>query len=430
MLDPERTKTPERAAGEQEAEAGPTLRDLVDFAEFDIDRTRKAAEGAAAENPGLVARLQTTAKEKADVRRALQGLVERGIRTFDEAFEILLRAAGSNDAASLPDSVRKQKDSQRRAVDFLGRYRMENVNAQPDFKTWRGEKQAAQDARRAEAHSANVRVEQAQTEVKIEAVRQRIGLEKSSETEKQREAYVRMALEDGGFRVFESIEADASPSGRSGFSELKSRSSNSNAIGEDHFLQTRDDAMRRVSPAEILRNHGINEIVTFNHQKEDVFENVPEEKGMFGRIKKPASRQRTGEVRPVLHSQVVAGGKSEPAVNMSYVVRDIEEKWRAHDGRPGQLLQVEITLPESAAKEIEKQLQGDPALIREIVGRIMKEKILKDPQRWERPRGEVGDPLRPPYEKWDARAHGGRIYIQKEGVIPGWHDEFVHKVKD
>jgi hypothetical protein len=115
---------------------------------------------------------------------------------------------------------------------------------------------------------------------------------------------------------------------------------------------------------------------------------------------------------------------------MSYIVRDTEEKWRVHDGRPGQQLQVEITLPESVAKEIEKRLQSDPALIRDIVGRIMKDKILKDPQRWEKPRGEVGDPLRPPYEKWDARTGGGRIYIQKEGINPGWHDEFVHKVKD
>ena len=119
MSDPERIKTPEPAIREREKGTAPTLLDLIDFAEFDVDRTRKALEVATKKNPPLVSSLESDAKEKAEVRRVLQGLTERGIQTLDEAFGKLMRDIGSADKqTTVPETVRKQIDAQRRAVDY------------------------------------------------------------------------------------------------------------------------------------------------------------------------------------------------------------------------------------------------------------------------------------------------------------------------
>jgi len=87
----------------------------------------------------------------------------------------------------------------------------------------------------------------------------------------------------------------------------------------------------------------------------------------------------------------------------------------APNRRPGNVLNTDLVVPESAAKKMAQAFEEDPQLIREMVEQIMKESIGLSGEKWV---GESGldSGTRPPYEKW-AEKNGGvnRIRIQSLG---------------
>lgn len=265
-----------------------------------------------------------------------------------------------------------------------------------------------------------------------------------SERERSRERAAELVLRDGGIRVYTSIEKGLSPGGTSGFQTLETRIQSggySSAIKnvEAQFL-TADEVYREGKRLDdSLERHKIREIIDISPEVEQIYKEIITSggKGVFGIGKTPdkITRQPTGTFRPKLHNEIVEGGKNEPAMRITYYIPQ-QADWEDYSGRRGQTLSVEIVLPESTVKEVEKILDRDPAAIRVIVERVMKKKLLNNPDAWDSPQGRDFDgvplphsTLKPPYDKWDAQENGGRIYLQKAEAKPGFHQEFVRKTR-
>lgn len=289
--------------------------------------------------------------------------------------------------------------------------------------------------------------EQEKTKEALSQVRKEIGIE-SQEQELNKEKLVKSILEDGGFRAHTALSKEVSGLDHQGFYSLESRIDDnrypSTAIGEAaQRLLTRSDRGRFSENIqgvrEVLAEHGISEMLDVQKEQAQEYEQViiSGKKGIlgFGATADRTEQKPTGRYRSLLHSELVQGGKSEPAVRFSYIVSGRNREWRSSDGRGGQMLSLEVVLPESVAKEFEAAAERDPKLVRDIVEKIMKEKILKKPEEWDKPqfKGGGGDDgtttIRPPYEQWDKAYGGARVYIQKAGKEPGFHQEFVHEIK-
>jgi hypothetical protein len=255
-----------------------------------------------------------------------------------------------------------------------------------------------------------------------------------TEREKSRERIAEIVLKEGGIRINTSIRSSLSPRGNAGYQNLETRVQGRReprtTLGniEAQFFSKNESHVDRLDT--IMKKHGIKELIDIRHDKKHVYETVtvPGKKGVFGFGKTPDTTEQryTGRSEAVLHSEAVSGGKQEPVVRITYFIP--QGDWKDYSGRAGQYMLAEILLPDLAAKEVERVLEQDPAVIRRIIERVMKEKLLKDPGAWETPPGPNTDSLRPPYDKWDAEPNGGKIYIQNEGSEPGFHEENFRKV--
>ncbi len=273
-------------------------------------------------------------------------------------------------------------------------------------------------------------------EAEMEALHKKLGVESQTEQQKSREKTINTVLQDGGIRIFTSVPQNLSSTGYAGFGDLSTRIQDghmpSSALKTmEHVFLSRNDVNQGKTLKNVLvEEHGIREIIDIRPEMKEVYEEstIKGRKGVFGVGSTPdrIERKATGKYQPVLHSEIVSAGKNEPAVRITYQIPQTE--WRDYTGRQGQCLSVEIVLPESIARAFSEQLIQDPALIRKVVEKVMKEKLLKDTSAWETPQGK-GDSLKPPYEKWDALPNGGRIYIQDGGQGSGFQENCVHKVK-
>ena len=234
-----------------------------------------------------------------------------------------------------------------------------------------------------------------------------------SEAERGREYHIERILRGGGVRVHTSIhrsDVDFRVSGH-GFQDLSDdrlseaeRDRYPRMFLDIASMQERAQGMSEQE--DVLQAHGRCETVTFVRER-----------------------------RP--HADAMRGGSNEPVVWLVYRAvapkRMVSEMgWTDYSGRKGQILYMEIALSESVAKEIQSALMQDPALIRHVAERVMKERIIpRHPERWEHPPATNTrslDGLRPPYEKWDTAKNGGRIYVQPLDHESGWHDEYDRRI--
>lgn len=202
---------------------------------------------------------------------------------------------------------------------------------------------------------------------------------------------------------------------------------------------------------DILRDHNINEFIDIRTTKGTTTEIkevvIPGKKGnWFGFGKTPDTtelRLVESGYRELKHKEIVANnGQDEQAITFGYVLAN-KDDYTDTNKRRGVSLRVEIVLPKSTALEFESELRKDPRIIRDIIERAVVEKIFLDPRdpnsglkKWREPKrskgrvqDDVGSPVRPDWEKWDMEPNGGRVYIQKEGGEPGWHEENVYQIK-
>ncbi len=272
---------------------------------------------------------------------------------------------------------------------------------------------------------------------KIAALKQQLGIK---DPEQLREAVIQKALNEGGARLYTSVPAELSPSHNPGFTNFESRTQ-----GWDIQVDTLNRITNQLrAPGRYenlaleneLNSHGLTEIIDIRRKLKVGYETVtvPGKRGLlgFGGTSDRAERRPMGDVQP-LHSEMVAGGKNEPAVRLSYfakssnIGREAAMGWKDYSGREGQMILFEIILPESVAKEAERELAADPGFMRTLVERYAKEKLLKNPSAWETPH-RMGDSLRPPYERWDTKTNG-KIYIQTDDKAPGWYNENIKQVR-
>ncbi len=272
-------------------------------------------------------------------------------------------------------------------------------------------------------------------QLQLNKVREKIGIKPSEEKEKTRERMIQLVLKDGGIRIHTSIEKDISQKGYSGFQNLETRIQDGGQPDVAIFF-LESNLGRRLQDA--IEEEAINEFIDIRHLTKPVYEEVtiPGKKGFLGmgKTSERIEHKKTDKEEPIKHNDIVQNGKLENTMRITYYAAgkhyDGVTEWQDYSGRSGQILIVEIVLPESSGKEIENELKKDPELIRNIVERVMKEKMLKNPDSWDRPYFKDNDnTLRPPYERWDAQPTGGRIYIQTEDMDVGFHEDAVYKIK-
>lgn len=153
----------------------------------------------------------------------------------------------------------------------------------------------------------------------------------------------------------------------------------------------------------------INEFLDIRHVRALEKRRVPGKKGFFGIGKTPDTIEEFDSDRILKHNEMVINGKDEPVVRFNYVFHSPD--YQDFSGRPGKELKVDFLLPESTAKELEKLIDRNPALLRKLIEKAIKEKLLKDPTDWDRKgdsKQEIEE-IRPPWENHN------KIYIQKEG---------------
>lgn len=237
-------------------------------------------------------------------------------------------------------------------------------------------------------------------------------------TERER-AMVEKILHSGGASIFTSLPKEYHPQKNAGFIE----------VGTDERVDPKNQqaavvrsmlGLNNYQVEEALRARNVREVIAMVPMERDTFQTVEVQAQGFAGVllgKKEKKQTRAGK-ESVRTDEVVRGGSSEPACRFMYATLDSRENqhYRDYSGRFGQILLVDVAMPQSMADELRPFLEQNPRIAREIVERIMIEKMGIPRNAW-----ESGDAatnrhaLRPPYDQWDNE--GGRVYVMSSVPI-------------
>lgn len=290
----------------------------------------------------------------------------------------------------------------------------------------------------------------------LESLKKKFGMnndknsEQESQYEKEKKELLLSIFKEGGFRGIISMPPNKETIG-GGFHEIKDEKT----LNSGRFYGYIIDQERHEACDITLRKKGINEFAVLHKPlSREKYEDVEiEESSLFGLRKTKKQERRSIGKRPILHSELVKGGEEENCVPFQYSVfspqvEDKKSPWIDYmkGGRVGQSMQVELLLPESVAIKLQKMMNTDPGIVREIASHFMRKKLkeLYNGDVWEGKRPNEKDidpnkanydfdknnPLCPPWEKWDKEEGGGRIYIPANPNTAGWRDEYVRNVKN
>lgn len=251
-------------------------------------------------------------------------------------------------------------------------------------------------------------------------------------------------LYDGSVGVCASFPAEYSQTGSSGFSETVDKRWKEKAeSGKAAFARevngyfgfsNRDvkDKFDKVGVREFL---GI--VPAVKEIYEDVSVPVQQKRlgGLFGsKTVMEKKMQKTGQ-RPVLHSEAVSNGKNEPLYKLRYSVRnnradhsDPDLQYKDDVGRSGNILDIEVLLPQSTAQKVMQELKTNPAFARKIAGELIIKKIGLPEKAWGKGDLTTTGSIRPPYENWDKKT-GRKFYIKEIGDDGDFNQERVISVK-
>lgn len=420
-------------ASEQGAEVEPTYNHslFAEYAMFGASDHREKGRSATTEEAKRHAteqdrRHQAIAETlrnftaKATTPAEAEQILERRIKDLDlKAKQQPLHAAGFNaEAFTLMD-----------AQNFLAREGNKNLDKVVKFQNWR-----QRNSKSKQESSPN---NQAAT------------LESTSEREANRERWTETALREAGSAVYMAFPAEVRGTAGNGFQTLADNRrldmKNGQSVSNSSLRNRLGDEYGNLQGSVKLEGSGIHEFITFQptYKTQQEVVNIPAEtrKNWLGReqIVQPARQETRTQYVPALHADVVQGGRAEPAMSITYnVMGDGSQEHAflvANDGRPGQVVSLEMAFPESVARQLAGALTADPGLIRVIAERVITEKVIGDrkdawTKQYVNNLGKPnGDTLRPPYERWDALQNGGKIYIDQPAASVGFHPEFVKSVK-
>lgn len=442
MANPDHSKqppTPEQTHSVESTEQVPKndTGDLALLAEFLSDQ--KTTEALHEKNEFSKKALSKQADQMRQVKEIMADFsqsktdIETALKEIDESIEYYSKQAMADVSDEEYDELIRQRNAYEQVRQFIIQNRDRDfLSERKDFANWDKEGRAE----RLQQQKQEEQMRQKQTAQQIEGVYKQLGVESPNEREKSREQAIQRILEDGGINLSASLQEKItqdqlyqSQTG-SGYKEVIDLRF-SRAIGE---IGKGVGAVSR-----ILDENGINEAVLFEQIREPILEQVTiSGKSKWGGLKKEPDRieyRQTGRYKT--HADFVRKGKEETPVRVVYMVKDVETEkdnrdkygWSDYSGRQGNQMVLEIFVPESTAQEIKRLIDNDPAFIRQIAERVMKERILKNPNDWRAEDDPKKGSIRPPYERWGTKPEGAQIYVQTEDMSPEFHKKAVRKIK-
>lgn len=237
-------------------------------------------------------------------------------------------------------------------------------------------------------------------------------------------------LKDGGIGLQIALPSEYHPNHTTGYTDVK----NEKRLEGGDFGKAINSAFYNLEEyktgerfKDIMEDNEINEVIALVPKQRDIEKAVQEKivkpvwGGMRTKTETVTKMEKVG-VQPILHSEVVDGGKKEPAYELLYKVFDDSmmhpqgHAYRETTNR-NQIFELKITLPESEAKKVLEQIKKDPSFIREIAEKSVIEQLKIPTEAWEEGKEHnAGYPLRPPYEEWRKRRGGkSKIYFHEAG---------------
>jgi len=256
----------------------------------------------------------------------------------------------------------------------------------------------------------------------------------NTEQEQREQLLIDQVLVKSGANINTSFGSKESPDHRGGFID-RSDGKNKQQQGWMGFPSIFGySETGRGNEGNVLTPHNVTEIVYMVPQLEDVVEQktryVEEKKGgIMGLGAKTVQRPVIENVivghKPAGADKFITGGDQEPAVKIYYETLTNNNDSRLHstykdysNSRGGNLLGMELVLPESLAKQVIIETQRNPDFFHQLIDRIAVQNIGIDQASWFDGEGNGGVPLRPPYEKIHQAVGGERkMYILEQSQI-------------
>lgn len=222
--------------------------------------------------------------------------------------------------------------------------------------------------------------------------------------------FVAEILKQSGVAAFTSLPAEYSQRGSAGFSELVSKDRKNFNV---YDFQNITSHLKDEEPK--LKKEGVHEIITIKPYEVQKFTDVPEESRSWYGAKKTKMRVERTVVNPN-HSEVFEGGREEEAYLFTYRTLDSDMSvYRDYSGRTGQTLLIEMVLPKTVALELQKKIEQNPHVVRELIEQTMTSKLGLNKEAWEKGNEKTNNvALRPPYQQW-AYEIGGKSKMFIEG---------------
>lgn len=180
----------------------------------------------------------------------------------------------------------------------------------------------------------------------------------------------------------------------------------------------------------------VREFVSFMPAETDVYQEIEvpiQEKRFLGSKTVMKKQMQKVGVRPVLHGESVTNGTKEPLVKLRYLVEagkneDTSLWYKDYSGRGGNIISMEVLLPQSVAEKVQQEVKSSPVFIRKVVEELMTNKLGVPEKAWRDGDEKTnGHPIRPPYEKWDAA--GESIYFKEPNDGRDFKPERVINIK-
>lgn len=257
--------------------------------------------------------------------------------------------------------------------------------------------------------------------------------------ERREAELTQLVMDNGGFRAATALPKKYHPEGSAGFTVKRDertmnlrRDYTEVQLAFSTIQEGQDSSFR-----DTLKRHQLNEALTMIPVTKDVFEEVepPAPKGILGGLFKKTAKpekRKAGE-EPVQHQKMVKNGSEEPLHRIMYYAQGTDPTreselgaYKCYDGRNGNFLSGEMDLPKSVAEQVYAQIEENPRFARELMEKIMIEKMEITPEAWESGDENTNNiPLKPPYEEWDKQKERSKMYIKSPNAEPGFNPKSV-----
>lgn len=412
-----------------------TPNEILDYASYEYDALNTQAMDA---DHGTRQNNEKKAEELGQTRLILAEAIENvgndstKVRDYlsekTSEFEKGLRTPSGNEDADI--ALHEQYESYLRAQMFLYENKMRRLDEHEGFQEWK-RRQASDDKKLSRDDGKNVAHENQ---------KERIFELRESLSSHEKERLIENVVGKSAKRIDVPAPENASSSKKSGL-KTDTRRYLSNALlrqeDEVNILSELGMLVRHASPewADIrpdLARHHVNEFLYI----EDTLQRpvYKEPNGMMGIMKSWFKREISHyEPRRFMefyhdesfrHDDLDIGS---PVIRFTYLVHGEPREELA--GEPDSFVSLQLIMPQETGMKLIQAIEDDPSVIREIYKRSLHERKFLPRVIGQEDADFSSGAYDPPFEEWDKREGGGRIYVQKGASDHKWHPEFVRSVK-